>query len=155
MEKNLELHLTLKFIGEVKENRISDIRRALENVCPSLNPFEVTFKNLGVFPNMKMPRILWMGVESRELLSLQEAIETQLCAIEIPKEDRRYQPHITLASGRIEGMNNAVLWEGQSIDHKAKVMSFELMQSTVEQDGRKYRSIAEYIFTNRIGNDRV
>ena len=138
------LHLTLKFLGEVGESEIPDIHKALENVGSQFCPFDILFKELGVFPNIKAPRILWMGVQSPVLISLQSAIESALRNIGVPPEYRRYQPHITLASGGINGIDEKTLREDTIILRNERVATFELMQSVVERGGHVYRSIGKY-----------
>jgi 2'-5' RNA ligase len=138
------LHLTLKFLGEVAEAKISDINKVLKEVGVHYYPFNVILNELGVFPNIKAPRILWMGVQSPELFSIQSAIEGELSNIGVPPEFRRYQPHITLASGGICGIDEKILGEVRIMLRSESVSSFELMQSVVERGCRVYRSIASY-----------
>ncbi len=139
------LHLTLKFLGEVGELEIPDIHKALEEVGTQFRPFDISFKGLGVFPNIKAPRILWMGVQSPVLYSLQSAIENALRNIGVPPEYRRYQPHITLASGGIVGIYEKILREDGTILRNERVAKFELMQSVVQRGGHVYRSIGNYL----------
>ena len=138
------LHLTLKFLGEVGELKIPDIHKALEEVSSQFCPFDSLFKELGVFPNIKAPRILWMGVQSPVLFSLQSAIESALRNIGLSPEYRRYRPHITLASGGIDGIDEKILREDRTIHRNERVAKFELMQSVVERGGHVYRSIGNY-----------
>ena len=138
------LHLTLRFIGEVGELEIPNIHKALEEVGSQFRPFTSSFKELGVFPNIKAPRILWMGVQSPVLLSLQSAIEKALRNIELSPEYRGYQPHITLASGGIDGINEKILREDRTILRNERVAKFELMQSVIERGSHIYRSIGNY-----------
>jgi 2'-5' RNA ligase len=89
------LHLTLRFIGEVDEGMASDIDAALVRIrAPS---FAVTLAGAGSFGGER-PRLLWVGVEdSAPLFQLQERIETALRRAGVPPDTRRYSPHVTLA----------------------------------------------------------
>lgn len=90
------LHVTLKFIGEVSESRLEQIKTALARVRAA--PFDVAFEKAGFFPNSKGPRVFWIGVEGGPALPrLAALIEDATHAIGIPKEERTYSPHLTLA----------------------------------------------------------
>jgi RNA 2',3'-cyclic 3'-phosphodiesterase len=90
------LHVTLKFIGEVSEARVEQIKIALDAVKAA--PFEVTFEKVGFFPTPKSPRVFWIGVQGVESLPrLAELIDNATHGVGIPKEERAYSPHLTLA----------------------------------------------------------
>lgn len=132
------LHLTLKFLGEVPGERIADIAAAMNKAAAGVDPFEVTLRELGVFPNRRQPRILWIGVKSGPLLSLQDALERELETMGFEREHRDYRPHITLASGGINGLSPAG-WElGRQITVTEHVEAIELMESVVDREGRRY-----------------
>jgi 2'-5' RNA ligase len=89
------LHLTLRFIGEVDEGMASDIDAALVRIRAP--PFAVTLAGAGSFGGER-PRLLWVGIEdSAPLFQLQERIETALRRAGVPPDTRRYSPHVTLA----------------------------------------------------------
>lgn len=91
-----QLHLTLRFIGEVDGVQFSDIRESLAEI--EVSSFSLTLKGVGFFPPRKTPRILWVGVAANdELLQLQKKIERRLVAVGISPEKRKFTPHITLA----------------------------------------------------------
>src|SRR4051812_44732402 len=98
------LHVTLKFIGEFPEPRLDEVKRALATVGGQ--PFQLTFGNVGFFAP-RSPRIFWAGIEAGyELKALAAAIDSALTPLGIPKEERDYTPHLTLArsgSGRPQG----------------------------------------------------
>lgn len=143
-QKPNNLHLTLRFLGEVEEDKIPDIKEALDKARYQFTPFDITFKGLGAFPNFESPRILWMGVQSPVLFTFQNVIECILRNLGIPPEYRKYQPHVTLASGRLEGIDKKILRDERTVLKKEKVSTFELMQSVAERGGHAYRSIASY-----------
>jgi len=95
MEEN-QMHLTLRFIGDVPGNQFGDIETILEQVnTPS---FPLTIKGVGHFPPRKNPKILWAGVEKNEkLLQLKKKIDSLLCKIGLGPDDRKFHSHITLA----------------------------------------------------------
>src|SRR5689334_19614087 len=91
------LHITTKFIGEWPEARLDELHEALSSVEPR-EPFDVEVRNLGWFPNERSPRVLWAGVDGGPaLLKLVQDTENSLLAVGIPKEDRGFSAHLTLA----------------------------------------------------------
>jgi 2'-5' RNA ligase len=92
------LHVTLKFIGEQPESSVDAIKHALSSIhlCAS----EIHFRGYGFFPTAKSPRVFWIGLDSGpELTALAALIDDKMAAQGIPKEDRAYSPHLTLARG--------------------------------------------------------
>lgn len=91
-----QLHLTLKFIGEVEGSIFLDIRDALKGILQA--KFSLALKGVGTFPPRGIPRILWAGVEPlEEIAALRNAIESTLAAIGIPRDKKKFTPHLTLA----------------------------------------------------------
>ncbi len=91
-----QLHLTLKFIGEVEGSSFLDIRESLKEIVhPKLL---LALKGVGTFPPRGTPRILWAGVEpTAGIAALRNTIEKTLDAVGIPREKKKYTPHLTLA----------------------------------------------------------
>jgi RNA 2',3'-cyclic 3'-phosphodiesterase len=90
------LHVTLKFIGEVSDAKVAEIKAALAPIKAS--PFPVEFKEIGFFPNPRSARVFWAGVSAGDALpQLASAIETAVEAVGIPREKRAYHAHLTLA----------------------------------------------------------
>jgi 2'-5' RNA ligase len=88
-------HVTLKFIGEWKRD-VREVISALENVQSS--PVQVAFRNCGLFPNARSPRVFWVGIESDGNLSpLAKTVDEACASLGIPREDRDFSPHLTLA----------------------------------------------------------
>jgi len=99
------LHITLRFIGEVDRGIVDRIIGEVLKPL-SFNRFRVMFKGLGGFPTGSRPRVIWVGVEQGfdELKSIREWIEGRLRAIGIKPEGREFKPHLTLA--RVKGSRN-------------------------------------------------
>jgi len=90
------LHLTLKFIGQVSPEVVEKISEQLDKVKTAFKPFLVQTTGFGFFPHFKKPRIFWLGLSNQQLTELAATIEDNLEKIGIPKEKRAFQPHITL-----------------------------------------------------------
>jgi 2'-5' RNA ligase len=97
-----KIHLTLKFFGNIEESRINPIFKAIEEPIQNTPPFSLKVRGVGAFPQMRNPRVIWMGlVNGKEVLaSLQKQIETQLEKIGFQPEDRPFHPHLTLGRMR-------------------------------------------------------
>jgi len=99
------LHLTLKFLGNVEEKKTEDIGQGVSNACKGSAPFAMSLKSLGAFPSTRRPRVVWVGVAKGkdDLISLNEKIETQLEQIGFEKEKRKFSPHLTIGRLKREG----------------------------------------------------
>ncbi len=141
-----QLHLTLRFIGEVDGALFRDIATALGAVGGT--PFELTLDGLGHFPPRGVPRVLWAGVgRSDALVSLRTRVESALAGVGVAREGRKFAPHITLA--RLKGTPPARV--GRFLqDHPLfrspsfAVDRFRLSSSTLGRRGALHRVESEY-----------
>jgi RNA 2',3'-cyclic 3'-phosphodiesterase len=148
------LHVTIKFIGEWPESRLEELNDALSALLPR-EPFEAEVKELGWFPNEWSPRILWAGVHGGDpLLELAHDTDKCLAKLGIPKEDRRFTPHLTLAR-----MKNPVplrrlqqrIQEAQTTSlGKFPVAQFFLFRSDPGSNASIYRKVREYRFRSAL-----
>jgi 2'-5' RNA ligase len=98
-----QMHLTLKFLGDVPDTETPDVCRVVEKVAAAHEPFEIMFRGLGAFPNAQHPRTLWIALADggQELKSLQAAIDEALkTELGYAKEQRGFHPHLTI--GRVK-----------------------------------------------------
>lgn len=97
------IHLTLKFLGEIPKSEIENVSQAMAETARQYAPMSFTAKGLGVFPTIKRPRVLWVGLkgDTYSLIQLQKRLEENLEIIGFPKEDRSFKAHLTL--GRAKG----------------------------------------------------
>ncbi|RMF94431.1 MAG: RNA 2',3'-cyclic phosphodiesterase [Nitrospinota bacterium] len=93
------LHLTLKFLGEIEETLVDPIHHRMQRVAGGVAPFTLTIQGLGVFPNLSRPRVLWLGVNQgkQSLQTLYALLQAELTPLGFPAEKRAYTPHLTLA----------------------------------------------------------
>lgn len=90
------MHVTLKFIGEQPDDAFDEIKEALSGINAST--INIDFRGYGFFPTSKSARVFWVGMQSGpELAALAAAVDQKLSALGIPKEDRPFSPHLTLA----------------------------------------------------------
>lgn len=93
-----QLHITLKFLGDVAQERVRDVQEVISAAAQTLEPFEIEVAGAGAFPSNRRPNILWLGVRegTDSLDKLFRAIQRPLVKLRIPREERRYSPHLTL-----------------------------------------------------------
>lgn len=95
------LHLTLKFLGEVDPSATADIIAALENACAGRPAPSLAVTGCGAFPQPRAPRVVWMGLEGEvaQLAELAQAVEAAMEPLGFEPEKRAFRPHLTL--GRV------------------------------------------------------
>src|ERR1019366_10332304 len=90
------LHVTLKFIGEQKPEQVDAIMQRLRQVHGTA--FEISVSGFGFFPTAKAPRVFWIGIHAGpELAELAAQIDAAVSELGIPREERAFSPHLTLA----------------------------------------------------------
>src|SRR5580692_7268940 len=101
------LHITLKFIGEQTPEQVEVITERLRRIGGS--GFEIGLAGYGFFPTAKAPRVFWIGIQAGpQLGELAEAIDMAVAEVGIPRENRPYSPHLTLA--RAGGRSGSPKW---------------------------------------------
>ncbi|GJQ59877.1 MAG: RNA 2',3'-cyclic phosphodiesterase [Candidatus Scalindua sp. AMX11] len=100
------LHVTVKFIGDVDPIILPSLVKSLESVASRCRPFRIQIGNVAVFPTAKRPRILFVGLGDKEnnLVNIFEEVETEIEEFGIKRELRKYVGHITI--GRIKSQKN-------------------------------------------------
>ena len=142
------LHVTLKFIGEVREEKVGAIVSALKSVTFA-KPIALNFCGLGFFPNQHRPRVLWAGIEAGpELATLAAAVQAALTPLGIPREDRAFSPHLTLArfdSPRgLDRLQVMIDGAGPLEFGSAIAKDFHLYQSILKRGGAEYTRVATF-----------
>jgi 2'-5' RNA ligase len=144
-----KIHLTIKFFGSVEESRIDSIFKSIEEPIRDTSPFSIKVRGIGAFPNLRNPRVIWMGLaDGREvLISLQKQIEAQLEKIGFEPEDRPFEPHLTL--GRMKSSRGKEELVGRMEKHKEeefgdlKVERVVLFKSDLRPSGPIYTPLGD------------
>jgi len=142
-------HLTLKFLGEVRNDTVPTAERVIERVVRETKEFPVSFGGIGAFPTIRLPNVIWMGVEpSPALRCLKQDLEWGLAGHGFERETRAFHPHITV--GRVEGEEGAGAFRGMDavaakLGYRGKfsAKSVDLMRSQLIKQGRIYSLITE------------
>jgi RNA 2',3'-cyclic 3'-phosphodiesterase len=93
-------HFTLKFLGDIEETKVDSIAGALELELRPFPRFTINAKGLGVFPELKRPRVLWIGLEGKELKELASKVEKAMEPLGFVPEKREFKPHLTVGRWR-------------------------------------------------------
>lgn len=146
------LHVTLKFIGEIPPPKAEAIRVALTQVHRE-GVLELRFRGLGFFPNEKRPRVLWAGIESDPRLArLAGAIEAKLEPLGIAPEERTFAPHLTLARFPVPGLPErlrAAVQENRAREFgELRAAEFLLIESRLKSSGAEYTSLQSFPLTS-------
>jgi 2'-5' RNA ligase len=150
-----QLHLTLRFIGEVDGGVFADARGALDTV--DMHPFELSLKGVGFFPPRGRAETLWVGIEKSEpLLLLHQKIETALSHSGIQKEQRKFVPHIAIARIRETHANRLgpyIVANSLFETSPLWVDSFHLYTSHLSSSGASYSIEHSYPLYNGSARD--
>jgi 2'-5' RNA ligase len=144
------LHVTLKFIGNVDASKLDGIRAALGSVS-SEGAVELRFRGLGFFPNERRPRVFWAGIEaSRNLAALATEIDGAMEKVGIARETRAFAPHLTLARFDPPGISDklrAAAQENATRDFgEQRTGEFHLFESKTRPGGAEYTRLASFPF---------
>ncbi|MEJ2744276.1 MAG: RNA 2',3'-cyclic phosphodiesterase [bacterium] len=145
--KPATLHLTLKFLGYVEEDRIPKIVECMNSASRGCNPFRMRLSSIGAFPNTRNPRTIWMGIreESGALKKIAAELERLLSQIGIEPEERPFSPHLTL--GRVKERGDGNVFDGVLSVFKdqeageVRVDRISLMRSDLTPQGPIYSEL--------------
>lgn len=144
-EKNL--HITLKFLGEVSLSTVEKISYILKKL--KFNKFEIDFKGLGVFPDFSYPRVLFIGIEEgkENIINISKILDKEFSSLGFNRE-KNFSPHLTI--GRIKSTKNKEkllrLVKEKEKENFGKIEAEEivLMKSTLTQKGPIYEPIEKF-----------
>ena len=151
-------HVTLKFIGEQKDELVEEIKRELATVRAT--PLDISFRGNGFFPNARSPRVFWLGIEAGEQLQqLAKLVDEAVARTGVERETNDYRPHLTLArsgSGRPQPMpgdrpSPPLRRLGEKLEGKPApdfgtmtAREFFLYESKLSPSGARYTKVARF-----------
>lgn len=140
------LHFTVKFLGETPEEKIPEIKSAIEKGCANFRPFDIGIAGIGAFPSRNYARVIWISVREglRDFENLIKAVDENVSELGFQRE-KEYVPHLTIARIR-SGRNKAELMNlleglGQMQVGKMRVNEVKLMKSTLSRKGPVYEEV--------------
>ncbi len=144
------LHLTLKFLGEVADAQAADVQAAAARVAGEFPDFDYELRGLGGFPNLRVPRVVWVGVQAPPALPrLAVALDQAMAELGFPREERPFSAHLTLGraergAGAGAGAFGKLAALAAEFDYAARIEahSVDLMRSHLSPRGARYERIA-------------
>lgn len=143
------IHLTLKFFGEIDENQLEQITDIINQSIKKYEPYTIKIVNIGAFPNIYNPRVIWTGIKDKNntTVKLIEELDKKFNKIGFKKE-KNYVPHITI--GRVknisdkEKLSQTLKNINKKYHGKMEIKSICLKSSTLTPDGPIYKNIKEF-----------
>lgn len=147
------IHLTLKFLGEVSEEKAKEISAILDGIAKTTKPFEISLNGIGAFPKIEYPRVIWVGLDRgvAESSRLAGRIDEELSKVGFEKESRPFAAHLTI--GRVRSPKNKEklrekLTNCQLLTVNCQLISsLALFQSTLTPKGPIYTKLHESNFS--------
>ena len=142
------VHLTLKFLGDVSKDDLSRVVEALEPLRDRHEPFEAEPSGFGAFPSTRRARTLWAGIGegSEPLRTLAKDVEASLEPLGFGREDRAYMPHLTLGRARARPVVLEAVETPSSVPN-FPVRNVELVESVPGGTGPTYSTIATFVLS--------
>lgn len=143
------IHLTVKFFGNVDQQKVAAISEAAARVTKEFSPIRIVAGTTGVFPRPIRPQVLWLGVSdpSGALATLQQRLEKEFAVEGFPKEDRAFRPHLTIARirkphhGRQLGETHLAM---KFSDVEVTLSEVILFRSELSSKGSKYTALSRH-----------
>jgi 2'-5' RNA ligase len=142
------LHLTLKFLGEVPDESIDGIKRAMDDSFSNFESFEASLEGTGAFPSMNYMRVVWVGMKenSEKLVEMQKALDENLAPLGFARE-KRFHPHLTIARVKSQrGKEKVKAFINKNKERpfgKLAVDSVALKKSVLSPKGPTYSTIGK------------
>lgn len=147
--RDANLHLTLKFLGEIPRASVADFSKAASLAVTRVQPFSIRLEQTGIFPTHGQPRVLWIGIndQSTKLAELHTHLEEESSQVGFAKETRPFHPHLTIA--RLRHADNA-----RALATAHKQMEFDpleiavaellVIRSELSSEGSKYTVVSRH-----------
>lgn len=141
-----DFHLTLKFLGEIDEKKVEEIKKKLNEI--KFDSFETSLTNIGVFPGENSIRVVWVGLNDSEnkITGLQKEVDSKMETLGF-KKDTRFHPHLTLARIKFVKDKQDFIKSLKEIKIEKKafeVSEFKLIKSTLTGEGPVYEDLAVF-----------
>jgi 2'-5' RNA ligase len=146
-----QIHLTLKFLGEVAVERVDELVKSVRSECDPVGSFKLTARGIGFFPNARRPRVIWVGIEneSGQLEKLQDKMDRCTSDFAASRKEEHFSAHLTL--GRIKDIrpNDARSVEASAVGMSGRtfgswtVSNVKIMRSELTSQGSLYSCVVK------------
>ncbi len=151
------IHLTVKFLGDVESDRLPDLQRAVADACAGSAPFLLNIAGAGAFPNTQRPNVVWVGIggDVERAASLAQKIDDACAALGFAREARPFSPHLTL--GRVKrdvspadrrAVGEMIANASVGALGEVRVEHVSVIKSDLKLGGPVYTRLAEIRLTN-------
>ena len=149
--RDANLHLTLKFLGEIPTTSVADFSKAVSLAVTQVQPFSIRFEQTGIFPTHGQPRVLWIGINHlpAQLSELHARIEEESARAGFAKETRPFHPHLTIARLRHPGNARALTVAHKQMEFdpvEIAVAELLVIRSELSSEGSKYTVVSRHTF---------
>ena len=150
------IHITLKFLGDVDADRMPTLQRALAEACAGSAPFTLTIGGAGAFPNPRHPNVVWIGARGQTEIAarLAQKIDAACVALGFTREERPFSPHLTLGRVKRDTLPSERQLVGAMLEHaqigdlgNLRVERVSVMKSELKPGGSVYTRLAEIPLT--------
>lgn len=131
------LHLTLRFFGDIAEEDLEKASKIVVSVGSLFAPFPLHIGQIGAFPSPDRARIVWLGVQSPDLTALYRSLQRQFAAAGFPTEHRRFRPHITIGRSR-RGTGRILSQQQDTVAGTMEVSELILYESRLQATGAEH-----------------
>jgi len=145
----VNIHLTLKFLGEINDKQLDKIIKILEEVAVNKKCFQMHISSIGAFPKIHFPRVIWVGLDKgeKETKELAKELEEKISVVGIPGESRPFSSHITIGRTRSDLNRTKLAEDLKTIDFlggpEFTVSKINLLKSTLTPKGALYEDLKE------------
>ena len=140
-----QIHFTLQFLGEINESKCKQVKNVLSEI--SFSQFEISLNGVGGFPNLKNPRVVWVGIEkngAKKLTELANQVGTNLTTIGF-KKDKKFKPHLTVfrVKKKIDDISS-IMKDFETIEFGSETITkIKLKKSVLSPKGPEYSDLLE------------
>lgn len=145
--KKENLHLTLKFLGDISDETVENIKKRLKNIkCP---PIKTSLSSLGTFPDLNYVRVILIGLTpDKEIKELYNKIENELSGLDFKKDSHPFSSHITI--GRVKFLKSKEALTKSINDIKVDPIEFEMKEfslkaSALTPAGSEYKTLSSFL----------
>jgi len=140
------LHITLKFLGDISLNDLPQLIRAVTQCTSRTDSFDLTLQGVGAFPNRESPKTIWLGCRegSHELIQLADSIDVSLFPLGYPKESRRFSPHLTIGRVKklVQGLASVFDTQKDHLFGSCSIGEVQIVSSDLTRRGPIYDELA-------------
>ena len=140
-----QIHFTLEFLGEINQVKYAQVKDVMAKI--SFSSFDISLKGVGVFPNLKNPRVIWIGIEkngAEELISIANEVGMKLTALGFERE-KKFKPHLTVfrVKKKINDIST-IIKEHETVEFGVQTINkIKLKRSVLSPKGPEYSDLLE------------